>query len=71
MNRIKAVLKEKKLTQKWLADKLGTSKAYVNELCTNKNNPSLKRLNEIAEIIGVPTYTLIGDYESTNKKGQP
>lgn len=70
LNRIKQALKELGLSQVYLKNKLAekiqvesVSKSYINKLCNNKTQPSLTRLFEIAEIMGVPAYTLIGDYD--------
>ena len=62
-NRIKDVLKEKGITQKALANKMATSLSYINELCTNKGNPTLQKIEEVARALDVPAYTLIGDYD--------
>lgn len=53
MNRIKEVLKEKGIKQIWLADKLDKSYNMVNGYMQNRQHPSLKVLNDIAEILNV------------------
>jgi len=68
LNRIQVVLDEKGKTQVWLAEKLGVRQATVNDFCRNKSQPSIKRLNEIAKILGVSTYVLIGDYAPINEE---
>lgn len=62
LNRIQSVLDEQGRTQVWLSNKLGVTQAAVSALMNNRSQPSLKRLFEIAKILGVPAYTLIGDY---------
>lgn len=51
INRIKAVLAEKQLTSKWLAERLEKSENTVSKWCSNKVQPSLENLIEIAKIL--------------------
>ncbi|ERJ89107.1 helix-turn-helix transcriptional regulator [Porphyromonas gingivalis] len=59
MNRIKAVLAEKLLTSKWLAGELGKAENTVSRWCSNKVQPSLEILSEIAEILDIDIHELI------------
>jgi ribosome-binding protein aMBF1 (putative translation factor) len=59
MNRIKEVLEEKGIKQKWLAEKLGKSYNMVNGYVQNRQQPKLEILFEIAEILGVNPKDLI------------
>lgn len=59
MNRIKHVLEEKGIKQKWLAEKLGKSFNSVNSYVQNRQQPRLEVLNEIAEILDVDIKDLI------------
>lgn len=59
MNRIKDVLEEKGIKQKWLAEKLGKSFNSVNSYVQNRQQPSLEILNEIALILDVDVRELI------------
>jgi putative transcriptional regulator len=59
MNRIKEVLEEKGIKQKWLAEKLGKSYNMVNGYVQNRQQPKLEILFEIAEILGVKPQDLI------------
>jgi transcriptional regulator with XRE-family HTH domain len=59
MNRIKGVLEEKGIKQKWLAEKLGKSFNSVNSYVQNRQQPRLEVLNEIAEILDVDIKDLI------------
>ena len=59
MNRIKDVLQEKGIKQKWLAEKLGKSFNSVNSYVQNRQQPRLEVLNEIAEILDVDIKDLI------------
>jgi sugar O-acyltransferase (sialic acid O-acetyltransferase NeuD family) len=67
-NRIKAVLDEKELTQKWLAAHIGVSTVTVNFWCSNKSQPSLKTLFEIAEALQTPAFALIHEDEPQKKE---
>lgn len=61
MNRIKEVLKEKGITQKWLAEKLGKSYNMVNGYVQNRQQPRLEVLFEISKILSVDVKDLIKD----------
>ena len=50
MNRIREVLDEKGIKQKWLAEKLGKSYNMVNSYAQNRRQPSIEDLYKIAEI---------------------
>jgi len=59
MNRIKAVLQEKGLTQTWLSEQLGKSYNMVNAYVQNRQQPRLEVLFEIARILGVQAKELL------------
>ncbi len=59
MNRIKEVLEEKGIKQKWLAEKLGKSYNMVNGYVQNRQQPRLEILMAIAEILDVDVKDLI------------
>lgn len=59
MNRIKEVLEEKGIKQKWLAERLTKSYNMVNSYVQNRRQPSLEVLNEIAKILNVDVKELI------------
>ncbi|MEO1011523.1 MAG: helix-turn-helix transcriptional regulator [Bacteroidota bacterium] len=59
MNRIKAVLAEKGIKQKWLAEQMGKSYNMVNSYAQNRRQPSLEDLYRIAEILNVEAKELI------------
>jgi len=59
MNRIKVVLEEKGIKQKWLAEKLGKSYNMVNGYVQNRQQPRLEVLFEIAKILDVDPKVLI------------
>lgn len=63
INRIKVVLAEKKLTNKWLAEQLGKDQATVSKWCTNNAQPSLEMLLKIAQVLQVDVRKLLRSTE--------
>ena len=61
MNRIKEVLDQKGIKQTWLSEKLGKSYNMVNSYVTNKRQPSVEVLYQIAEILSVSVKDLLID----------
>jgi len=61
MNRIKEILEEKGIKQKWLADQLGKSYNMVNGYVQNRQQPRLEVLYEIAKILDVSVKDLLID----------
>ena len=59
INRLKAVLAEKQTTNKWLAEKMKISTITVSRWCTNKAQPSLETLMEIAEVLEIDARKLL------------
>ena len=59
MNRIKEVLEEKGIKQKWLAEQLGKSYNMVNGYVQNRQQPRLETLYEIAKILDVEVKDLL------------
>ncbi len=59
MNRIKEVLKNKGISQTWLAEKMEKSYPSINEYARNKRQPSLEDLYKIAEILNVEVKDLL------------
>ena len=59
INRLKSVLAEKQLTGKWLAEHIGKSENTISKWCSNKRQPSLGNLVEIAKILEIGVRDLI------------
>ena len=59
MNRIKEVLAERGIKQTWLASRLGKSYNMVNGYVTNKRQPSIEVLYEIAKLLQVDVKELL------------
>lgn len=63
LNRIRIILKEKGISQTWLAEKLGKSFSTVNSYVCNRSQPNLTTLLEIAQLLSVDLKDLITDKE--------
>ena len=59
MNRIKVALVEKQKTNRWLAEQMGKSENTISRWCSNKSQPSIAQLQEIANLLDVDVRTLI------------
>jgi len=61
MNRIREVLDQKGIKQKWLSARLGKSYNMVNSYVTNKRQPSVEVLYQIADLLDVSVKDLLID----------
>lgn len=61
LNCIRLVLKEKGISQTWLAEKLGKSFSTVNSYVCNRSQSNLTTLLEISELLAVDMKDLITD----------
>ena len=61
LNRIKTVLVEKDLSQKWLSEQIGKSFSTTNAYCCNRQQPNLETLYKIAQLLSVELKELIVD----------
>ena len=59
MNRIKEVLKEKGISQTWLAKQLDKSYNTINEYARNVRQPSIEDLYRIPKILDVNAKDLL------------
>ncbi len=59
MNRIKAVLAEKQRTNRWLAEQMSKSENTISRWCSNKSQPSITQLQEIANLLDVDVRVLL------------
>lgn len=51
LNRIRVVLAERDLNNKWLADKLGKDQATVSKWITNTTQPNLETMMQITKVL--------------------
>ena len=59
LNRLKVVLAEKNVTNKWLAEQLGKDQGTISKWCTNTCQPDLKSLIRIAELLDIELTDLV------------
>ena len=59
MNRIKVTLVEKQKTNRWLAEQMGKSENTISRWCSNKSQPSIAQLQELANLLDVDVRILI------------
>ena len=59
LNRIKVVLAEKTLQNKWLAEQIGRDQATVSKWVTNSAQPNLETLIKIAQVLKVEIGELV------------
>lgn len=59
LNRLKVVLAEKGLSNKWLSEQLGITQATVSKWVTNTSQPSLETLMQIAKLLEVQVDDLL------------
>ena len=60
INKLKVVLAEKNITNKWLAQEMKTSPATISKWVTNASQPSLEQLLRIADILKINYTELVG-----------
>ena len=59
ISRIKVVLVDKKKTNTWLAEQLGTDQTTISKWCTNISQPNIDSLMKIAKLLGVEHSELV------------
>jgi len=59
INRLRVILAEKEISNHWLAEKLGKTDMTVSRWCTNKAQPSLYQLVEIANLLEIDVKDLL------------
>lgn len=59
MNRIKVTHVEKQKNNRWLAEQMGKSENTISRWCSNKSQPSIAQLQEIAKWLDVDVRLLI------------
>lgn len=66
MNRIRVILDKKGIKQTWLAENLNKSYNMVNSYATNKRQPSVEVLYQIAQLLDVSVKDLLTDNQELN-----
>jgi transcriptional regulator with XRE-family HTH domain len=67
LNRLRVVLAEQNRSNHWLADKLQKSDYTVSRWVTNKQQPSVAQLFEIAKVLNVDVRDLLMSSQSDLK----
>ena len=62
-NRLKVVLAEREITNKWLAEQLNVTEITVSRWASNKRQPHLEQLFAIANVINVSPRELLYDHQ--------
>ncbi|QUB66347.1 helix-turn-helix transcriptional regulator [Prevotella melaninogenica] len=65
-NRIRVVLADKQITNRWLADQMGVTDMTVSRWKTNKIQPSMAQFVEIARLLQVDIKDLLEVNFDTN-----
>ena len=66
INRIKVVLADKKRTNKWLAEQLSKDPTTVSKWCTNRVQPNLETMLEIAQVLDCDIKDLLRSTKDIN-----
>lgn len=59
LNRLKVVLAEKGLSNKWLSEQLGITQTTVSKWVTNTSQPNLDMLIKLSKILEVDLQELV------------
>ncbi len=63
-NRLRVILAERQIKNRWLAEQLGKSEMTISRWSTNKAQPSLDQLIEIAKLLNVKLDDLLEPYNA-------
>ena len=63
--RIKDILKEKNITAKELAERVGISRENITNIINEKSKPAFDTLVKISEAIGIPISELFSDSQKS------
>ena len=67
MNRIKQILEEKGITQIWQDEKIDESFSQTNAYVSNRRQPRIEWLYEIASLLDVETKNLLVNNQEIKK----
>jgi len=59
LNRLKVVLAEQRKTNKWRAEQFGKDVTTVSKWCTNRSQPGLETIYDIAKCLGIEVNELL------------
>ena len=69
-NKLKVALVERNKTGKWLAEALNMNPATISRWCSNKTQPSIDTLSEIAKVLDVDIRELLVPTKKGKTKGK-
>lgn len=61
LNRLGEILKDRGIKNQWVADRLKITRASVHNYATNKHQPSLEVLYQLATLLQIPPSALLYD----------
>ncbi len=59
LNRLRVILAEKNLSNKWLAERLGRDQATISKWVTNNTQPNLEMLLKLSKVLEVELEELV------------
>lgn len=59
LNRLKVILAEKNITNKWLAEQMGVGQATISKWVTNSAQPNLEMLIKLSKTLNVEISELV------------
>lgn len=59
LNRLRVVIAEKNLSNKWLSEQLGVGQATISKWVTNSSQPNLEMLIKISKLLEIDVNDLI------------
>ena len=65
---LKILLKQKGFTQREFGEKMGVVKSTVSNWCNGANRPTLSKIREMANVLGVSSEEILNAIEETNRK---
>lgn len=65
-NRIRVILAERSLTNRWLAEQMGVTEITISRWTTNKVQPSMSQFIKMSQIFHIDLKDLVEPYEMNN-----
>lgn len=59
LNRLRVIIAEKNLTNKWLSEQLGVGQATISKWVQNNSQPNLEMLIKISKVLNVDLNELV------------
>ena len=65
-NRIRVILAERSLTNRWLAEQMGVTEITISRWTTNKFHPFMSQFIKLSQIFHIDLKDLVEPYEMNN-----